>query len=214
MVQRAVEHCRFSGSGGTRHEHEAVGSGERLAQTTEVRRVVAERLEILRGRLTVDDAHDHLLAVDRRQRREPHVDGAAVDPQAKCAVLRPVANGDVCRGHHLEAIPHGRRRLGRQREHLLEDAAQPVAEAQPGSGGLDVDVAGARFDRPRDDVIAQVDDRRVGLERHILAVEELHRCRRSHAAEQQIDGSHHRVMLIERAQDFRAPRQHRDRASA
>ena len=72
---------------------------ERLGQEAEV-------VEAQQRLALVEDSHDDLLAVHRRQGRDAQVDAACRRRSRDAAVLRDAALGDVDVGHDLEPADH------------------------------------------------------------------------------------------------------------
>ena len=104
--------------------------------------------------------HD-ALAVDARQRHDAQVDVAAVHDQADAAVLRQALLGDVEFGHDLHARDHAGGHPARHGRDVLQHAVDPEAHADFLAVGGEVDVRGAALDRLADDLVDELDDRRV-----------------------------------------------------
>ena len=134
----------------------------------EHRLVAAERLreeaevgEVEQRRALVEHAHDDLLAVHRRQRRDAEVDLLAGDVRRHASVLRDALLGDVEVGHDLQAADEAGLHLLRRAHHLVQHAVDAVPDAHVVLGRLDVDVGRAVLHALADDEVRQLDDRRV-----------------------------------------------------
>ena len=114
--------------------------------------------------VAVQDAQDDLFAEQRRQRRNAVVDllllavecGADLD----ASVLRQPLLGDVHLRHDLDARGDGILEAQGRIHHVVQDAVDAEPDAEVLFIGLDVDVAGALFERFRQDQVHQLDDRR------------------------------------------------------
>ena len=102
-----------------------------------------------RGR-AVEDTHDDLLAVHRRQRRDTEVDALAAVDDRHAAVLRAAALGDVDLAHDLETRDDAVLDALGGVLHLVQHAVDAVADGELTLTGLDVDVGRAILDRLRD----------------------------------------------------------------
>ena len=121
----------------------------------------AELGQLLHRAALVEQPQHRGLAPDGRAGRDAHVDADAVDRHLELAVLRTPALDDVHLGHDLDAADQlgaGRRRKA---EHLAQRTVDPVADADPPVGRLDVDVGRAVAQRLGDDLVDELDDRRV-----------------------------------------------------
>ena len=98
--------------------------------------------------------------------REIHFAAQRFDFDA--AVLRQAALGDVELGHQLHARNHGGFHFARRRILVVEHAIHAIADAEFFLERLQVDVAGALFNRLRDDSVHLADDRRFA--RHVAQV--------------------------------------------
>ena len=150
--------------------------GGRRARSARFSAAHAELLERHDDVVLVEDADDDRLAVDARQRHDAQVDVAAVDGQADAAVLR-ACGARRCRGRHdLHAADDAGDHAPRHVRRLDEHAVDAEAHAQLGAVGLEVDVGGALLDGLGDDLVDELDDRRVvgGL----AQVDDLARARR------------------------------------
>ena len=122
----------------------------------------AERVEVVGdAAVLVQDAHDDRLAVHAGQRDDAQVDVLAVDREPDAAVLRHAALGDVEVAHDLHAADRaGDHPLG-DRRRLLQHAVDAEAHAQLTPVGGEVHVGGARLHRLGDDLVDELDDRRL-----------------------------------------------------
>ena len=128
--------------------------------------VEAQRGELLRQALLVEDADDRVLAVHRGHDRDAEVDGAAADLHPEAAVLGHALLGDVQLGHDLDAADdRGVVLLGDRLHGRLEHAVDAVLDHHLVVAGLDVDVGGAAVQGVEDRGVDEADDRRlVGLD--------------------------------------------------
>ena len=102
--------------------------------------VETQRLEARREVRLVEDTHDDLLAVDRREDADADVDLLAERLDLETAVLRDASFGDVELGHDLDARDDGVVEALRRARALDEGAVDAVAEARGLLHRLDVDV--------------------------------------------------------------------------
>ena len=65
--------------------------------------VKSHAVESVHRRAAVEHANDDFLAMRRRQRRHPEIDGDAVDRDARSPILRAKAVGNVQPGENLDA---------------------------------------------------------------------------------------------------------------
>ena len=93
------------------------------------------------------------------------------DAELDAAVLRQAALGDIQLGHQLQARDDGGLQFPRRLFLIEEDAIHAKADAELFLERLDVDVAGALFDRLRDHRVDETDDGR--LARHVAEVFEI-----------------------------------------
>ena len=157
-------------------EDHAVGLEDRLLELAQRLGLEAQPGHVEHQVVLVEEAHDDLLAIDRRQHRDAEVEvldavldlGLDLDP----AVLRKALLGDVELGQDLDAAGDRLAQPQRRVHHLVEDAVDPVADAVVLLVRLDVDVRGALLDRVGEDDVHQADDRRfLGLLLQHLEVE-------------------------------------------
>ena len=112
------------------------------------------------ARRAIQQAHDDAFAVQRRQRGDAQIHFAAERLDLDAAVLRQAALGDVELGHQLHARDHGGLQLARRWVLIVQHAVNAIADAELFFERLQVNVAGALFDRGSDDGVHQADDRR------------------------------------------------------
>ena len=112
------------------------------------------------------DAADRF-AVHRRDGGNAHVDRLIGGLQIDAAVLRQTALGDVHVRHHFEARNDGRLEKAQLRRHrdFVQDAVDPVTNAQIVLERLDVNIGGAFLDRFPDDLVNELHDRRFRIVR-------------------------------------------------
>ena len=104
-------------------------------------------VEVEPRRAAVEQAHDHPLAVLRRDGRDAHVDLVPADAQRDAAVLRHALLGDVEPRHHLDAADQQRRERALGLDHVAQHAVDAEADDEPPLLRLDVDVGRAFLDR-------------------------------------------------------------------
>jgi hypothetical protein len=132
---------------------------DRVVEVLEAPRVEAQLGHVELERFLVEDAEHGLLAEDRGQDRHAEVDLLASVPQLDPSVLRQPPLGDVQVGHDLETgDDRGLQALGR-RQHLLEHAVHPKADAQLLLVGLPVQVGGTTPDGVQQDHVHQLHHR-------------------------------------------------------
>ncbi len=153
------------------------------------------------SRRTIEQAHHDAFAIQRRQRGNAQIHFAAQRLDLDAAVLRQPALGDVELGHQLHARNHGGLQLARRRVLIVEHAIHAIADAKFLFERLQVDVAGALFNRRRDDRVHQADDGRFA--RHVAQVLQIFR----HLAGLELEigfGARGRfaVILVDRVDDF------------
>ncbi len=100
----------------------------------------------------------------RRHDGDTDVDVGTPCPQPRRAVLRQAAFGDVEIGDNLDAGDDGLRQHAGRRRHRPQQAVNPHANHQPGGKRLDVNVAGAQFDRFFEQIVDSAHHRRAAGE--------------------------------------------------
>ena len=110
-------------------------------------------------------------SVGQRGNAQIHLAAQRLDLDA--AVLRQPALGDVQLGHQLDARDHGGLQFARRRVLIVEHAIHAIADAEFFFERLQVDVAGALFNRGSDDRVHQADDGRFA--RHVAQVFQIFR---------------------------------------
>ncbi len=158
--QRRVEGGRLARAGRAADQDGPVGLGVEALVGLEQVLVEAEIGEPEHHARLVEHPHDDLLAVDGRERGHPEVDALAAHVERDATVLGDPVLGDVHVGHDLQAGGDGRGDGPRSGRHVVEHAVDPVADAQVGGGGLDVDVRGPLVQRLEDEQVDVADDRR------------------------------------------------------
>ena len=111
----------------------------------------------------VEQAHDDLLALDRRQRRDADVERAPDGRRRERdpAVLRLAALGDVELREHLESRRHAGRHLLRYALHLAEHAVHAEAHCQRVLLSLEVHIGGVFLRRLEDERVHEANERAV-----------------------------------------------------
>ena len=122
-----------------------------------------ERLEGRRLPRLVDEAHDDLLALDRRQHRDANVEHAAngARVQGDPPVLRLPALGDVELREHLQARRDAVRHSPRDPLRLAQHAVDPDPDDERVLLRLEVDVAGAVGGGLHDDGVDEAHERSI-----------------------------------------------------
>src|SRR5262249_31369245 len=144
-------------AGRPRDEHHAVGLREGVLEGVERLRLEAERVERQREVRAVEDAHDDLLAVERREDRDAEVDLTALDLGLEFPVLKNALLGDVERGHDLDAAADGALPLlVRGRAPLVQDAVLAEADTELLLLGLDVDIRNAVLHNLKDEEVHEL----------------------------------------------------------
>ena len=96
--------------------------------------------------------------------RHAHVEVAVVDVHLELTVLRTAPLDDVHVGHDLDAADERLAHLRRQLDDLAERAVDAEAHPHAVFGRLDVHVGGAVAQRLGDDLVDDLDDRRVRVD--------------------------------------------------
>ena len=146
---------------GTGDEHGAVGLVEGAFEALALGVGHAELLELHHDGVLVEDAHHDRLAVDARERDHAQIDMAAIDGEADAPVLGQAPLGDVELGHDLHARDHAGGHAPRDGGDVLQDAVDAQAHAHLVAVGGEVNVGGAALDGLGDDLVDELDDRRV-----------------------------------------------------
>jgi hypothetical protein len=121
----------------------------------------------------VEEAQHDLLAVGRRQDRDPKIDRLLPEPDGDAPVLRCPPLGDVEPAHDLQARGHGRLHVLRQRRQLTHDTVDTRPHEQLVRMRFDVDVGCPVLDRSRQERVDEIDRR--GARGHVLDVFESRR---------------------------------------
>ena len=109
----------------------------------------------------VEDANDHLLAVDRRQRRNAQIDTPAHGVDDDPSVLRTALFGNIHSRHDLDPRRNGRVKPEREVERVEELAVHTIPDVRDLFKGLDVDVRSAFTDGLFDHAVHELYDRGV-----------------------------------------------------
>ena len=96
-----------------------------------------------------------------RQRDDAQIDVATVDCEADTAVLGQAPLGDVQLGHDLHARDDPGGHAPRDGGYVLQDAVDTHPHAHLVTVGGEMHVGGATLDRLSDDLVDELDDRRV-----------------------------------------------------
>ena len=99
-----------------------------------------------------------------RHDRDADIDIGAAGPQPRGAILRQAAFGDIEIGDDLDAGNHGLRQHVGRRGDRPQQAVDAHPHHEPGLKRLDVDVAGAQFDRFFEQIVDGADHRRAACE--------------------------------------------------
>ena len=164
LVQRfkdRIQERRFPGTGRTVREDHAVGFRDRLFDLFEVRRSEPECLDVECLRFG-EHAHDHVLAVVRRDDGHAHVHiPRLLDLHAKPAVLGSEMFVRAESGKHLDATHHLLVQLffdGSVFEGVIEESVDAVAEPERVLRGFDMDIRRADRIRIFHKEVDQLDD--------------------------------------------------------
>ena len=160
-LERGVQRGRLARAGRPGHEHGAVGLRIGAMEAVQLGLRHAELGEVHHDRFLVEDAHDHALAAHRRHGDDAQVDAVAVDGQPDAAVLRQAPLGDVELGHDLHARDDAGGHPPRDRVDVAQHAVDAEAHAQVLALRRDVKVGGALLDGLPDELVDELDDRRV-----------------------------------------------------
>ena len=119
-------------------------------------------LELVERAALVEQPQHHLLAPDRRRWWTTRMSSARPSiVHADLAVLRAAPLDDVHVGHDLDAADERRAHRAGQVEHVVQRAVDAEPDPHPVVLRLDVDVGGAVAQRLGDDLLDDLDDRRV-----------------------------------------------------
>jgi hypothetical protein len=143
-AQRGVQRGRLARSGGAGQQDDAVRLRHQLFPALAIVRAEAQRFERLDGGVGVEDAHHHLLAEGRGQRRQAHLDFdarrvAGLDAAVEWAPLLD----HVHAAEQLDARDHRVHHAGRQLIHGVHHAVDAEADHAAFAARLEVDVGGA-----------------------------------------------------------------------
>ena len=169
-----VERRRLAGASGSRHEEDAVRSVDDLADDRVVALVEAEVVHLDEVAALREKSERDRLTVRGRHGRDTDVDVLASDANADTAVHREALLGDIEVRHDLdtrddralEAV-----QLGRNVD-LVEHAVDAVADSKLRLLRLDVDIGRALAVCFGDDLVYELDDRR--LFAHLVDVDLRH----------------------------------------
>ena len=107
----------------------------------------------------IEQAHDHALAVLRRNGRHTHVDGLTANAQGDTSILGETFLGDVEFRHHLNTRHQQRRELTRRLQHRAQHAVNTKADAQRALEGFDMNIRRAVLHRLAENGVDQADHR-------------------------------------------------------
>src|SRR5579885_2581171 len=164
FVDGGVKGGGLAGAGGTGDEHHAVGLANVAAEAADFFRreandIQIEALKFFGERLLIEDTKDGIFAVARGHDGNAKVNEAALVLDAEAAVLRNTAFRDVEVAENLDAgddcgVPF----LGDGLHGVLENAVNAVFDGDFGVARLDMNIAGAPFERREDDGLDEAND--------------------------------------------------------
>ncbi len=166
FAQGGIERGGLARTRGSGHQHHAVGLFDiapeldqvGIAETDYVERKLRE---LLAHGLFIEHTEHGVLAVDGRHDRHAEIDQAVLVAHAEAAVLGHAALGDIQFRHHLDARNDGGVPvLGNGRHRVMQNAVDAVFDGYFLIAGLDVNIAGAPFERVENGGIDQLDYRR------------------------------------------------------
>ena len=109
----------------------------------------------------IREAQNNPFTIGRRDNRDASVHLLVPDAYAHTPVLRTPTFRDIEIRHHLDAGSDGCRQVFRRREGLAEESIDAVAHPQLALKRFNVNRAGSRTDRLREDRVYQTDDGRL-----------------------------------------------------
>ena len=148
----------LAAAGRSRHQHDAVGVANDLAEAPQDGRVHADLLQVELHDCAVKHAHDHALAKHRGQHADAKVHRVAADVELDSAVLRQPPLGNVEFRHDLDTRGDCVGQMPRRRHHLVQHAVGTDADFELILEGLEVDVAGLILDRQQQHHVEQFAD--------------------------------------------------------
>ena len=167
-VESPVEGGGLAASRGPRHEQDPVGLVDELLEDRKGCWGKAQAVQVDHDPLAVENTHDHALAIQDGDGRDPQVDLPLAHLEPDPAVLGQPSLGDVELRHDLHAGDDGGLEPLGDRLDVVQDAVNPVAHLQVAFEGLDVDVACPAFDGMGDEEVDELDDG--GLRCEVLEV--------------------------------------------
>jgi len=164
LGQRRVERRRLTRARRPRDEE---GAGRLANDVLELRAHLVREPELRQRRGPfglVEEAHDHALALDRREDGDADVEEAAggLRVQRDAAVLRLAPLGDVELREDLEAGRHSGREALRDPLHFVQDAVDAEPDDERVVLGIEMEIAGPVFGCLEDDRVDQAHEGRVG----------------------------------------------------
>ena len=148
---RCIQRGRLARARRPGREDRAVRAAQRPVDARAVGVAHAELAERQRTIAGIEDPHDRRLAVDERHDRHADVDAAAVEREARAAVLRQPALGDVEVRQDLDARDDARGLAAGDARGRGHDPVDAVAHLQVAVVGIEVHVGRALLDRLRDE---------------------------------------------------------------
>ena len=166
LAERGVEGGGLAGTGRPGDQHHAVGFRDVAAELDQIAGLKPttsrrELGELLAHRFLIEHTEHGVFAVDGRHDGDAEIDQPGFVAHAETAVLRDAALGDIEFAHDLDARNDGGVPVLRDGRHgVVQHAVDAVLDDHFLIAGLDVDIAGAPFERVEDGGIDQLDDRR------------------------------------------------------
>ncbi len=171
LVEKRIQRCGLARTGRTRDQKNAIRPADHFLDRAPVVRVQSELPELDETAALLQQAEADALAVDRRHGRHADIDILPIHADADPAVHGHPLLGDVHVGHHLEPRNDRRFQAVELLRHIdaVENAVNPIADAQFLFHRFDMDVGGALAVGLGDDLVDETDDR--GILPHLADVD-------------------------------------------
>ena len=169
MVEGGVKRGRLARSGWSGDQQHPIRPCQKLGKGRGVARAHPQTVQTQPCGAAVQKAHDHALAILRRDGGHPHVHLVPADAQRHPAILRQAFFGNVQTRHHLDPADQKRCQRAFGFHHVAQNAVDAEPDLQRAFLGFDVDVGRAFLDRLLQQGVDQPHDRGIlGLVQKII----------------------------------------------